>query len=57
MRDYAYLISNTLQDQSKEYIFAEARRLSKRVTLHHDRDETAEPSEYLGRRAMLVDII
>jgi hypothetical protein len=55
-RDYAYLISNNLLDESKEFIFAEARRLSKVIILH-DRDETSVAEPALGRLAMLVDII
>jgi hypothetical protein len=55
-RDYGYLISNQLRNESKEYIFAEARRLSKVIILH-DRDETSVAEPALGRLAMLVDII
>ena len=54
--NYAYLISNSLLDESKEYIFAEARRLSKVIILH-DRDETSVEEPTLGRLAMLVNII
>ncbi len=54
-RDYGYSASK-LRDVSKEYIFVEARRLSKDMTSHHDRDDTqvAGPS---GHRARLADII
>lgn len=58
-RDYGYSASK-LRDVSKEYIFVEARRLSKHMTSHHDRDESshtqvAEPPS--GHRAWLADII
>ena len=55
-RDYGYLISNQLQEESKEYIFAEARRLSK-VIISRDIDETPVAEPFLGRHTMLVDII
>ena len=54
--DYAYLISNNLLDESKEYIFVEARHLSKVIILH-DRDETSVMELTLGHLMILIDII
>jgi hypothetical protein len=38
------VLANELQHVSKEYIFVEARRLSKFMASHHDRDESSHTS-------------
>ena len=58
-RDYGVL-ANELQRVSKEYIFVEARRLSKFMASHHDRDESSHTpvaESSLGFRAKLADIV
>jgi hypothetical protein len=59
-RDYVHS-ANTLHDESKDYVFTEARRIAKGM-MSRQEDQSAttepeEPEERLGRRAMLVDII
>jgi hypothetical protein len=52
--------ANELQRVSKEYIFVEARCLSKFMALHHDRDESSHTpvaESSLGFRAKLADIV
>ena len=58
-RDYG-VSANELKDVSKEYIFLEARRLSKLMASHHDRDESSHTpvaESSLGFRAKLADIV
>jgi hypothetical protein len=59
-RDYGVSVHTKLQDVSKEYIFREAKRLSKLITSRHDRDESSHTpvaESSLGFRAMLADIV
>jgi hypothetical protein len=58
-RDYI-CSANMLQNESKDYIFPEARRIAKGMILRQE-DQSAisitENEEPSGRRAMLVDVI